>query len=471
MGQVLREEIDALNINLTVNIDKEDYEKKFKEEMDKYRRKSHMKGFRKGKTPIGLIRKMYGKAVMADVINETIQRTLFNYLEEEKIKYLGQPIPAEGEIIEEFDLINLKPYSLKFDLGLVPDYTIAGASTTDTYSKIVVQIPEEDVTEELESVQKRAGKNEPVEEPIIAKDLVKIEAEEMDGNAKKESGWATTMTIMADDNLDADFSKELMGKKTGDELNFQVSKIEKDRTEEYIRKYLLQVDDADTETVIGDDFQGKIIEVSRITPATLDQEFFDKVFGEGKVSSEEEAKKEIRDRISAYYDTSAEQLLYRDIQKGVMDATPMEMPHAFLERWLAVANDKTKEEAKKEYKTFAKGLRWTLIRRDLLDKFELEISEEELLEGFKKRVREYFGGYGDELVILNTANRLLEDQKQVENMYQELATEKLFKKLTSEVTLAEQKVTKSEFEEAVKAAQEADNSDIASESPEVAEEV
>lgn len=471
MAQVIREDIDDLNISLNVSIGPDDYKRKFTEEMDKYRRKSHMKGFRKGKTPLALIKKMYGKAVLADVINETIQRKLFAYMDEEKIKYLGQPLPADGEIIEDFDFNNLGEYKLKFDLGLSPEYTIKGIDSSDIYEKIKVEIPKEDVDKDMEAMQKRAGKNEPVEAPIELKDLIKIEAEELEDGKVKENGWATTFTIFVDENLNPEFSKDLLGKKNGDVLEFQISQIEKDRSEEYVRKYLLQVPDADADTVIGDDFTGKIIEVGRVQPAEMNQEFFDKVFGEGNVSSEEEARNKIKEQIEGYYNSSAEQLLYRDIQKNILDSTEIAMPDKFLERWLAVANDLTPEQAAKDYKSFAKGLRWTLVRRDLMEKFELKVEEEELLDGFKSRVRQYFGGYGDELVILNTANRLMEDKEQTENMYQELATSKLFKKLAETISVNEKSMSKEDFEAKVKEIQAADNADIQASSTEVAEEV
>jgi len=374
-------------------------------------------------------------------------------------------------MIEEFDFNNLGSYSLKFDLGLVPDYTITGADSSASYTKLKVEIPESDIDQELEAARKRAGKNEPVEDAIEAKDMVKIEANEMEGDAAKEDGWATTFSVLMDDHLNPTFSEKIKGKKTGDELTFKVSEIEKDRDEAHVRKYFLNVTEADEDTVIGDDFKGKIIEVSRIALADLDQEFFDKAFGEGKVSSEEEARKELKEHISKYYVNSAEQLLYRDIQKGIMDATPFDMPNAFLERWLTVANEKTPEEAKKEYKTFAKGLSWTLIRRDLVEKYKLEVNEEELLEGFKARVRQYFGGYGDELVILNTANRLMEDRNQAESMYQELATAKMFKKLAEEVSVKEESISKEDFEKKIKEIQAEDNAAIEPTAEEVAEEV
>lgn len=471
MGQVTRDNKDALNITLNVKIESADYLDKFKTEMEKHRSKSHMKGFRKGKTPIGLIKKMYGKAVMADAVNDAIQRTLFNFLETENIKYLGQPLPAEGEQIEEFDYNNPKDYELKFEVGLQPEYTIIGADSSNTYTKLKIQIPESEIDTEMENLRKRAGQNQPVEEPIMAKDLVKIQAEELEDGKSKDNGWASTFSILVDEHLNPSFSDDLIGKKKGDALTFKVSEIEKDRDEAYVRKYILNVEEADKDTVIGDHFMGEVIEVGRISPAELNQEFFDKVFGEGKVSSEQEARAEMKNRLSEYYDNSSDQLLYRDVQKNIMDSTPMDMPAAFLERWLAVANEKTAEEAKNEYKTFAKGLSWTLIRRDLVEKFELKVAEEELLEGFKARVRQYFGGYGDELVILNTANRLMEDQKQVESMYQELVTNKLFKRLGEEVTLKEEQISKEDFEKKIKAAQESDNADLAPTSEEVVEEV
>ena len=456
MATVVREDIDELTLALNINISQDDYAPKFKQEMENHRKKSHMKGFRKGKTPMALIRKMYGRAVMADVVNEAFQKELFAYLENEKLEYLGQPIPAEGEVLSDFDPNNLKDYSLKFELGLAPDFEIKGIGNSDVFNKMVIEVPNEDVEEEFLGIRKRLGVNNEVDDSVQEKDMVKIDAEELEEGKKKEGGWATSFSVLFDEQLNPSFYELIKGKKKGTKIKFKVSEIEKDRDADYVRKYFLNVEEADKDTAIGDDFEGTITAVERVTPAEVNQEFLDKAFGEGKVENEAGAKENLRGQIEGYFAKPSEQLLQRDIQKAIIEQTEIALPEAFLKRWLKMTEEKSDEQLNSDFPNFTKGLKWTLIRRKLIESENLEVSEEEMLEGFKDRIRSYFGGYGDELVILNTANRLMEDQKQADQMYQELITEKLFGALSQKVTVAEETVSKDTFNERVQKIQEED---------------
>lgn len=474
MANVTREDIDDLTLALTISISVDDYKSQFQKEMEKHRSKSHMKGFRKGKTPMGLIRKMYGGAVLADVINDSLQKELFAYLSEEKLNYLGQPIPAEGEKLTDFDPNNLVDYQLKFELGLAPEFEIKGIGSGDIFTKKIVEIPESEIIENLEGIQRRLGEQKEVDDAIQEKDLVKIDAIELENGKSKENGWASSFSVLFDTQLFPTFSDSIQGKKAGDSIVFKVSEIEKDRDEAYVRKYFLNVQEADENTPIGDDFMGTITAVSRIETAEMNQEFFDKAFGEGKVSSEAEAKENIKSQIGNHYAASSDQLVYRDLQKSILDNTEFALPEAFLKRWLSMTEEKTNEQLEADFPTFSKGLKWTLIRQKLIDSHKLEVEEEEMLEGFKGRIRSYFGGYGDELVILNTANRLMQDKKQVDQMYQELITDKLFKAIAGDVSLTEQMVTKEAFEAIIKEIQAEDNAAAGennAEEEEIAEEV
>ena len=234
------------------------------------------------------------------------------------------------------------------------------------------------------------------------------------------------------------------------------SSWKKDRDEAYVRKYLLNVGEEDEGVEIGAEFEAEIVDIKRVMPAEMNQEFFDKLFGEGEISSEEEARQKIEKEIQKHYDRQAENLLYRDFRDHLMKVNKIGLPDQFLLRWLKVSNENVTEEAiKNEYDAFAENLKWSLIRGKAVRKFELQVDDNEIFEGFKERVRGYFGGYGDELIILNTANRLMEDEKQVDQMYQELISEKLFKAVRDVVTVSDKTVEAKEFDDLVQAARDA----------------
>lgn len=456
MAKVVKEEIGELNIVLDINLTKEDYEPKFKSELNKYRKKAHIKGFRKGKTPLGFIKKMYGTAVLAEVINEQIQNALNGHIEEEKLNVLGQPIPVDDQEELDFDPSNLKDFNFKFELGLAPEFELAGLDSGTSFNRHAVEIEDTMIDEDLENARKRGGEQTPVEGAIEENDMVSFNAEELDGDQPKENGWATTFSVLVNQLSSEDFKKELMSKKTGDKVKFNINELEADKDEEYIRKYFLNVSEEDEDVEIGAEFEAEIGEVKRVMPAELNQEFFDKAFGEGKVSSEEEARAKIGEEIQKYFDRQAESLLFRDFREKLMEVNDVKLPDQFLRRWLKMSNENvTDEDIEKEYDVFAENLKWSLIRGKATQKFELEVTDEEIVEGFKDRVRSYFGGYGDELIILNTANRLMEDRKQVDQMYQELISDKLFHAVKEVVTIEDQKISSKDFEEEIKKARAA----------------
>ncbi|MEQ8705602.1 MAG: trigger factor [Phaeodactylibacter sp.] len=458
MPKVEHENIDNLNAVLTVTLEKSDYESKFKTELNKYRKQANMKGFRKGKTPASVLKKMYGKGVLADVINEMLQQELYDYLTNNDIKILGQPLPSADQELQDFDLKTFRDYVFKFDLGLAPDFEVEGADENTTFEKMAVDPSEEMVDEDLQAARKRSGERKAVEEEIRDNDMVKLEIVELDGETPKEDGITSEFSLLIGQNTNEDLKKTLSEKKQGDKLKVDLLNVEEGRDEDYARKYYLNMDEEDERT-FNNEFEATIAEVTRIAPAEMDQEFFDQNFGEGEVSSEEEAREKIRERITGFYNSQAEALMSRDIQEKLLELNPMEFPEGFLKRWMKSNNEEVEAEViEKEYDHFEKNLQWSLIRNKLVERFGIEVGNEDLVEAARNRIRQYFGGQsmpGMEQIVDSTAQRILQDQKQVEQLYEEVLTDRTFDALIKNVKVAEKKVSLEVFEEAVKAAQAA----------------
>ena len=456
MAKVVREDIDELNAVLKIELSREHYEPKLKSELNKYRKKAHIKGFRKGKTPMGFIKKMYGTAVLAEVINESLQTAISGYISEEKLNILGQPLPLEQEEELDFDVNNLKDFNFSFELGMAPEFELEGIDSNSEFNRYAVEVPDSMIDEDLSNAQKRGGAQTSVEGAVEENDLLDLNAEELEGEEKKENGWASTFSILVKLIDSEDLRKEVLGKTKGDKIRFNIYELEKDRDEAHVRKYFLNVGEEDADREIGAEFEAEITNISRVMPAELNQEFFDKAFGEGEVNSEEEARKKIETEIQKHYERQAESLLFKDFRDRLMEVNKINLPDQFLHRWLKASNENVTEEAiNQEYDAFAENLKWSLIRGKAVQKFELQIDDNEIVEGFKERVRGYFGGYGDELIILNTANRLMEDEKQVDQMYQELISDKLFKAIHEVVAVSNKTIDAKGFDDIVKAVREA----------------
>lgn len=456
MPKVVREDIDNLNTVLTVTLEKADYEPRFNSELSKHRKQAQMKGFRKGKTPVSILKKMYGKSVLVEVINEVLQKELSGYLAGEDLRILGQPLPSEDQEPLDFELKELQDYTFKFDLGLVPEFEVQGVGPESAFEKIEVEATEEMIDEELEAARKRHGERQFVEEDIRENDMVKLLAKELDGEEVKEEGVESEFSVLVSAISNEEAKQQLLSGKKGDTFRFNLFDLEEEKDEKYVRKYLLELSD-DDEREVGQHYEVTVEEVSRIVPAELNQEFFDKFFGEGEVISEEEARDKIREQIEKFYNGQSEALLFRDMQEKLMELNEMELPESFLKRWMKSSNEKLDDEViEKEYGAFAKNLQWSLIRSKLIKRFGVEVKQEEVFETLKNQVRSYFGGVatGMEHIVESTAGRLMEDKKQVEQAYEKILSDKIFDAVAAEVTVEAKKTSLEEFESIVAKARE-----------------
>ena len=455
MPKVVREDIDNLNATLTITIDQVDYKPKFDSELGKYRKQAHIKGFRKGKTPLSVVRKMYGKAVLGEVINELLQKQLFDYLTEEKIDILGQPIPSKDQEQMDLDPKDMGDFEFKFDLGIAPEFEIEGLDKKNSFQKYTIKPKKDQIETELENARKRFGERIFPEEDILENDIVKLSAKEMEGKKAKKDGIESEFSLLVSNIGDTRLRNKVLKLKNGEIFTADINKLEKDKDEAYIRKYFLNMEEGD-EREFNKDFEFTIEEVSRVEPAELDQAFFDKMFGEGEVKNEKEAKAKITDNIKLQYNSQSEALLYRDFQESLMEKNTLTLPDDFLKRWILATNEQANEAIlEKEYDAFAKNLQWTLIKNKIAKQFEVEVSKEEVTEGLKNRIRAYFGGApgtSEELVESMVA-RLAEDPKQTEQIYEELLSDKLSKAISEIVTIKEKAVDTEAFEKLIQEAQ------------------
>ncbi|MBX2814379.1 MAG: hypothetical protein KTR24_00210 [Saprospiraceae bacterium] len=444
-----------LTSELKVVIEQSQYESKYNEELKKYRQKAQMKGFRKGKVPLSVVRKLYGRALLADVVNECVQSEMATYFEEEKLETLGQPIPAESQQPIDFELKTKGDFEFNFDIGLAPHVELKGLDDTSSFTMWSVTVPEDMIDEQMADLRKRAGERALVEDSIEEEDVLTFNAWELADGKRKVKGLETTFKIAMDLIEPLDIAAKLLASKQGDTIRFDIFKLEKDRDEDFVRKHLLQLDEDDLDREVGNDFEAEIIEVSRLQPAELNQAFFDKVFGPDKVSSEEEARGEIQDQIKSQYNRQAEALLYRDFQDRLMEMHSIDLPDAFLKRWLVISSEEnTKETVDAGYEAFARGLRWNLIETQIQKKYELEVDQSDVRDAIKQQILGYMQGYplGDE-VLDSLVDRSMADEKQVRNAYQEKMGDLIFEKIRDLVTIVEEDVTVDELQEKMAEAQ------------------
>ncbi len=455
MPQVVREDYDDLNAVLKVQLKREDYEEKFKSELNKYRKQAQMKGFRKGKTPISVIRKMYGKSVLANIINEQLQQQLFEYLSQEDINILGQPLPTPDQESIDFDTKNLEDYEFRFEIGMAPEFELQGIGKEKTFTKDQIQISEETIDRQIERIQRQNGETTHPEEDIREGDLLKLSVRELQDGAPKEEGLTSEFSV-ALDTMTETYQQEFLKKKKGDTLTIDIFELEENTETDYVRNYFLNLEE-DDDRKVGNQFEATIQEVNRIQPAELNQELFDQVYEEGEISSTGELRERICKDIAQQYQQQIEALLFRDIQEYLMEENNIDLPHDFLKRWLQASNeDHSAEDIEAQYDNFAQNVRWSLIKGKLVKKYGLEADETDIKAMLAERVRGYFSGssFGADDFIQSMVERLMQDEKQVDQAREEILSDQLLDVLMSEFTIEEIPIEEEAFNQKLQKIQE-----------------
>lgn len=453
--QIDRKETGNNTATITVTVSPDDVKDKFKNTLKDYSSKAQIKGFRKGKTPVNFIKKMYGQALLADTVNEVMQSKLDEYIKEEKLNLLGQPLPTEGQEQVDLDPNKIEEVSFQFDIATVPTVDVKPASELGTYTQYNVEMSDEAIEEEIENGRKRLGTQDVVEGKLEENDLITVKAQELDGDNPKEEGHETTFTVLVSMIKNDDAKAKFLAASTGDTLDFDIYELDNDSNEEYVAKYLLNVADQDAAAEIGRNFRGEITEAKRVTPAELNEEFFQKFTGDDEIKDKEAAVSAIKENLKKHYDRESANLMKGKIASDLIDQHPVELPEAFMKRWIKTTAEEGKViDVDTEYVEYAKQLQWSIIKSELMKKHNIEVDPEEIKDAARARIRSYFGGSAagiDDSMIEGIIPTLLNDQQQLHQLYTTVEFDKLMNALAEEVTTEEKTLNTEEFKDVVTA--------------------
>ena len=428
MSKVVRHDIDNLTAVLEVRIEPADYAHQLEKELDTYRKKAQIKGFRAGKAPAGLIRKMFGRSLLAEMINNLVQDTLRDYIVKENLPILGQPIGNAEQQDLNLDPNEPQDYVFRFDIGLAPAFDPQGIESDQVFEQLLVEIPDERVEEEVERLRARHTKPVSVEGAPEGKDLLAFSVREADeaGNPI-EGGLEAEIKVIFEDATEG-IQQAIQGLALGQTFTHDIYDVETERDRSFVRRHLLGLDPSD-ERELGPVFVFTYQGATRQVPAEFDQDAFDAFFGPDQVHDESEMRTLIRNFLARQYDGECEALLFLDFQKRLMEANPLPLPDVFLRRWILESNENANEQlVEEEYPKFAKNLQWSIIRGKLQSQFGLSVSEEEVVAAFKDKARSYLGGGGYQLgeeFMDKMASYLMREQKDVDKMYDDLLADKL----------------------------------------------
>jgi trigger factor len=442
---ITRENIDDLNAVLKIQVERADYDGNVEKVLRDYRKKANIKGFRPGMVPIGLIKKMYGKVVQIDEINKVVTDNIQKYLTDEKIEILGDPLPKIDDN-EKIDFDTQESFTFSFELGLAPAFeTKLSKKNKVTYYEIAAD--DKMKNDYLDNYTRRYGKFEKAE-ISEEKDILKGKIEALDdkGNPGPEGIVADDTSLSIEVIKDKKIKKQFIGRAEKDSIDFDLRKAFPNDNE---IAGLLKKQKEEIVKVEGD-FRFTINEVSRFRPAELNQELFDRIYGENIIHSEEEFRNRINEEITANLRNESEYKLSVDLKKLAIEKSEFNLPEAFLKRWLLKVNEKTTEElVEKEFDNFSRDLKWQLIRNKIARTNELKITEEELLKEAEKITRYQFSQYGlfyatDEQVG-NYAKETLKREEDAKRIADKILEEKVNLILKDIVKLENKSVSIEEF--------------------------
>ncbi|MBO7046142.1 MAG: trigger factor [Prevotella sp.] len=438
---------DKINGLLTMTIEPADYQEKVEKTLKDYRKKAQIPGFRPGNVPMGLIKKQYGTAVKVEEVNKLLGEKLYEYVRENKIQMLGDPLPnTEKQQPQDFEKEG--DLTFVFDIAVAPEFE-AKLSGRDKIAYYTIAIDDKMLDQQVQMYASQAGEFTKAE-VFSGNDTLTGDLRELDKKGNTLEGGITTESgMIMPAYIKEDKQKKLFdGCKVGDIITFNPKKAYPDNDAEVAA--LLKVDKEKVKD-LKSDFSFQITEIRHFQPAEVNQALFDRVFGEGTVKNEKEFREKIAEQLKAQFVGSSDYKFMLDVREHLEKKVGnLEFPEALLKR-IMVNNNKDKGEdfVEKNFEGSIQELKWHLIKEQIVSAQKIEVKDEDLKEVAKSAIRAQFAQYGmsnvPEDVVENYADEQLKKRENIENFVDRAVDQKLTEALKSVVKLDEKTVTLDEF--------------------------
>jgi len=444
---IIREDVDALNAVIKVEVSPADYEDKVKDTLDKYRKTAKIPGFRPGHVPFGLVQKQYGKSVLSEELHRVVNESLQSFISENNIEILGNPIPKKDDgFAGDFD----KPdnFQFSYEIGLVPDFKVP-LTSKNKYDYVKVKIDKKLIDKQIDDLRRRYGKlvsGEVVgENDMILSQFVELNKDE----SIKDAGILHTSTVSMEFVGDKKVKKDLIGKKVGDSLIVAPTSVSKGGPD---TAAMLGIKEDELENV-SDTFKMTITEIKVMELAEINTELFDKLFGPGTIKDEKELVERVKSDLEGMFSNDSDKLLTRAVYEDLLAKTKVELPDAFLKRWIKVSNEKeiSEEQIEAEYEGYSKGLKWQLIQGKIFKANDIKLENEEVINYTKGLLSSNYAQYGmappEDKELTASAMQVLQNKEEANRVYDMLAEQKLMHYFKDTVRLKQKEVSYEAFTE------------------------
>lgn len=445
MATVTRENIGTLHDKITVKLTKEDYMPSFEKSLKQYAKTANIPGFRKGNVPAGMVKKMYGQSIFGDEVLRAAGSKLEEYLKNEQVSIFAQPMVMPNEKPLSLDMNAPIDVDFAFEVGVKPEFEISAIKNKAALTKYKVAIADKMVEDETERITKRYGNAETQPEVTSKDDIIysKYELCDAEGNVAAESKMVEDTVLL--EKLPAKLQEMLMGKKNEESFVIRPADV---CTAEELAGFMKDPLKEGVEAA-NNYYKFTLTRVAKLQPRELNEELFAQIFPNDEIKDVAAFKERLRAELSKEYDRVSRERLHNEIYEMLVHNTSFELPVPFLKRWLKEGGEKPKSETEveNEFGGFDHQLRWTLISDKLIIENGISVSIEEVKEHIKAQVLGYFGmgADGDAPWLDSYMQKVLKDDKTMDETYRRLLFEKLFTFLETQFSVTEQEVSEEEF--------------------------
>ena len=432
---IVKNQIDELNIQLTVTVAHDDYAEAEKKELQRCKRTAEFKGFRKGMVPMSLIQKVYGERVLGEVVNKVLSDAINNFVKENNIKMVGEALPSEDQ--PEIEWKSGNDFTFKFDIATTSEVNFE-LSKDDKVKVYEIKVSAETKKEMKDNLLRQFGSLTDAEQ-AGEDDFVIVDF--------AQEGKTVEGSYVGVKNVEGEAKSKFLGAKVGDQFDVNVNEA---FTNESDRAYMLKVKKEELAS-LAPEFHVTVKEVKTFAPAEENQETYDKIFGENQVHNAEEFDKAVTARLEENYKQESDYKLSKDLREYLVKKADIKLPEEFLKRWLFNINDGkfSKEEIEKEAPAFFEDFRSQMVRGYLMQKFDLKIEEKDVHEAAQAYVAYQYASYGmgnvPEAILKDSVARVLQDENTSRRIVENVEATKVIEAVKGAVTLKAEKVSVEDF--------------------------
>lgn len=442
---------DSVNGVISIEMERADFKGNVDKSLNQYRRQARIPGFRPGKVPMGVVKKLYGSAVLAEEVNKLINSTLSNYIQENKLPILGEPLPKEDPE-KELDLEKDEKFNFEFEIGLAPEFELTfDKETALPLYKVVLE--DELFEKQMEGYKQNFGTYDKIEESALETDLIKGRAVELENGDPKEDGIVVENAILMPSYIknDEETKNRFVGANAGDEVIINPKKAYDNEAE--IASFLnIKKEDV---AEVDSDFKFSIEEITRFKEAELNQELFDKVLGEGVATDEETFRTKVKEELSKQFAPDADYFFMKEVRKAILEKMEgVEFPESFLKKWLKLTNEEATDELiEQDFPNILNDIKYQIAKDKIITDNDIKTEASDVQELASQVAQSQFAQYGmsnlPAEMLQDYVKRMLENEETVKGLFARVVENKIAEWMKENITVEEIEIKSEEFSKVI----------------------